>query len=573
MGQISIRYGSDAPEAHICTGSLVTPIFVLTTIECVTNSSSLNLDPDTFRSEDADDEGDDVLDDEGDDELDDASTEETTTNLGTTESVTLGDYEEVLPVWKLWLAASGRFSGNSEDGLPRKEVAIEVAKIILHKLSGLALVKAIYPFPMTNALLSLANLPWDKTPNGSSSYMPLQKVDFTTMFDFCEIVNKVANTSKLTIIPVVFSKPNCSLNQGKRKLTMMPSEDDDREKKKRICVLDGGAPFVCGYSKILFGVIKGRRTHCFKYTAEQVLIFIDQFAYWLTHATVDEKVGAYLNCTSGNHHHVLIIILICTVSVRELNETHSRHLCGGSLITPSWVLTAERCLVAVTANGRQPVAPHNRAVLAGRFWRHLHRSSLPVDNSHATGGYPFAGTSTGSASVTIIAPPSSVQFRKASRLLLHEKETDKEHDIALVKVSPFVLTPSVQLANIPWIRGDFGMTSRPPISENEDGIVGKGYAPGGNDDFLNPHQPGRAEPWIPEQEPCSQKVAPLDSLFAGGEEVIAVKEPTVEVSLTSPISDAGNFFPAGGVPLLRLDRRSFSWLFGAEGRSVLSGAS
>lgn len=40
--------------------------------------------------------------------------------------------------------------------------------------------------------------------------------------------------------------------------------------------MDGGAPFVCGYSKILYGVVKGRRINCFKYRAEDILILIDQ---------------------------------------------------------------------------------------------------------------------------------------------------------------------------------------------------------------------------------------------------------------------------------------------------------
>lgn len=87
-----------------------------------------------------------------------------------------------------------------------------------------------------------------------------------------------------------------------------------------------------------------------------------------------------------------------------------------------------------TAEGRRAVSPNKRAILAGRFWRHLHRSSLPTFERRS---HPFSGSGSGSASVTIIAPPSSVQFRKASRLLLHEKEPDKEHDIALAKVNLF----------------------------------------------------------------------------------------------------------------------------------------
>lgn len=47
------------------------------------------------------------------------------------------------------------------------------------------------------------------------------------------------NTSKLDLIPVVFSEPNCTTtNKYKRNLTMIPHANEETGRRQRVCIVN-----------------------------------------------------------------------------------------------------------------------------------------------------------------------------------------------------------------------------------------------------------------------------------------------------------------------------------------------
>ncbi|KAM6429692.1 acrosin-like [Rhynochetos jubatus] len=115
------------------------------------------------------------------------------------------------------------------------------------------------------------------------------------------------------------------------------------------------------------------------------------------------------------------------VSIQDPWESGTGHICGGSLISPQWVLTAAHCWPHAAAS-KQPPARHSLCL------RHIWMWRVVIGATHLTRLGPEA------------------QVRYVHRLLVHERYSNitQTNDIALLELDqPVQCSSSVQLACVP----------------------------------------------------------------------------------------------------------------------------